>query len=54
MLRAVRKVILNKPWNEVVLELLKEGYQLSGIKPDGAVLYPDKQLIARMDRAKEN
>lgn len=54
MLKPIRKFVVNKPWNEIVVELLKEGYQLTEIKQDGAILYPDKPLIARIAHSEEN
>jgi hypothetical protein len=53
-MRAIRRVIINKPWNDVVAELRKQGYELSVMRLDGAILYPSKPLIDRMNRSKEN
>jgi hypothetical protein len=54
MLRPMQKFVVTKPWNEIVVELLKEGYQLSEIRQDGAILRPNKPLIDRIAHAKEN
>ncbi len=54
MLKPMQKLILARPWNEIVIELLKEGYQIIELKQDGAVLHPSKPLIARLAHVKEN
>jgi hypothetical protein len=54
MSSVIRRFTINKPWNEVVQELLKEGCQVKAIVSEGAILQIDKDVAARLSHIKEN
>lgn len=54
MSTTLRKFTINKPWNEVIQELLKEGCQVKYVLSDGAILQIDKSVAARISHSKEN
>ena len=54
MAKIVRRFVVNKPKDEVISDLEKEGYQVTGEKGAATYLRPGKNTIKRVAKSKDN
>ena len=54
MLRVKHRVIVNKPVDEVIRELMKEGWCLAVVRSDGAIFRLDAATLAKVAKIREN